>query len=1318
MSGEGAGDGRDETPHEAQLLSATRLFLIVVLFVGLAAYSIWNSDRFQTLMQGVSQQRLSELLKRPVTFRRVDFHIFPPSIALADVRIENDPRIGGEPLLSAAELTIGGGVSVSGRELRLGRVRAVSPRISLVQFDDGTWNLPPGLTGPAENGGLAVRIGELVVQRGVFELEGRAMGIDGRLDDFAVEVSTLGSRRYGGTLACRRAQLRLPGAEPLVFGVDLRFRLEAGRSATVEALRVVGEFGELNASGTVENLENPTILLMTSGQLHVAEVERIFRSRLGFEGDATVRADIRIPPAGGFRITGKVESASIDAKGFPVEEIEATVVARPEALVATIEKARYAGGVATGLYRIEGLAGGKRPQPMTLTLDVRGMSVERFFGDLELPGTGLSGQAALGIALRWAEGGLERSDGAMTVAIEPGPPASLVRGRHGIPIGGGGALSVVDGRIVFPGTTFRFPASTLELTGGMQIGQWTPDFDFRLRSRDLVEVDRLFQNFTAASGGSPDPLGLGGSGEAEGHMAKSWGNPDVTARIAAENTRYAGVLFGSVRGAVDMNDGAFLFHPLRVYDGSATVSLEGTARYRRDPARPQFDLTATAKDYPIERLLDYLDLEYPISGRLSGSFPLSGSPPDTVSGGGIMTLEDAVIWGQPIPRASGRATLSPGRFELDEVRAQIGEGTLGGSGAIELRDKTFEVRAAGDAVPIQELRAVAEASDELSGKLTFELTGSGSFDRPDLTVSAELADARFHGRAIPPDLSPRLEAKMTKGQLSGTLSAPGHWTLSATGEPFGSPGRIEAELEAPDLASFVMFTPFELPEGVGGAVTANGRFAWTETDAPVSGDVVVTQARLDTRARPALLSTAGPAQVRIANRRLTLETLRAVGEGIDFTLVGALDGAGAEKRIEGRVAGTADAAVLDLVRPAFGLSGRLTFDIGASGTVEEPAFNGSVRIEDGRYRTAGYSFDDIEGTLRLVGSAGEIDGLRARVADGEAFAAGSFRLEGSSVTSYRIAVQGRTISVRAIPALRLVVDADLVLSGDPLDREIRGEVTLLRGTYTKDVDLTVSDLLSKSRPSGALAAREPWKERTALDVRIVSAAALEVRNNVARLSGTVDLTARGTLADPILLGQVLLDEGGRVVFSDIRYEVESGAITFSNTTRIAPFVDLRARADIKGYDLVVALVGTWPRVSANFTSDPPLTNDEILGLILSGTPPDTREQSKTTDQLVSAAGGIVTGAVTGGITRGGKEIFKLDRFQIDPVFEGSTLTTFRTTIGKKITQDLTVTSSIAVDSSKDPIIRIEWQVSDSVFIQLLRDEDGNFSVTFRRRQRL
>ena len=353
-----------------------------------------------------------------------------------------------------------------------------------------------------------------------------------------------------------------------------------------------------------------------------------------------------------------------------------------------------------------------------------------------------------------------------------------------------------------------------------------------------------------------------------------------------------------------------------------------------------------------------------------------------------------------------------------------------------------------------------------------------------------------------------------------------------------------------------------------------------------------------------------------------------------------------------------------------------------------------------------------------MGNSAEIEGLRARVAEGEAFLSGNLRFEGARLKDFRLVGQGRRISIRAVPALRLTVDADLVATGGEAGNQVRGEITLLRGTYSKDVEITLNDILERTRPTGVLSAREAWKEQTTLDVRIVSAAALEVRNNLARLSGTVDLRARGTLADPVLLGQVILDEGGRVVFSDIRYEIEAGTLTFSNADRIAPFVDIRARAEVKGYNLVVMLAGTWPRINANFTSDPPLANDAILGLLLSGSPPDTRNPTDTASQLVSAAGGAVAGAATAPLRTQTKRLFKLDRFQIEPVFTGSQITTVRSTIGKQITQDLAVTSSIALDSSKEPIVRVEWQATNDIFVQLIRDENGILSVSVRRRQRL
>ena len=59
MPGEDASREGPRTPPEAQRLSTSRLLLVVVLFFALAAYSIWNSDRFQTLLQDLMESMQS-----------------------------------------------------------------------------------------------------------------------------------------------------------------------------------------------------------------------------------------------------------------------------------------------------------------------------------------------------------------------------------------------------------------------------------------------------------------------------------------------------------------------------------------------------------------------------------------------------------------------------------------------------------------------------------------------------------------------------------------------------------------------------------------------------------------------------------------------------------------------------------------------------------------------------------------------------------------------------------------------------------------------------------------------------------------------------------------------------------------------------------------------------------------------------------------------------------------------------------------------------------------------------------------------------------
>jgi hypothetical protein len=435
-------------------LPPLRLFGIILVFLVAAAYAVWKSDRFQSLIHGVSQQRLQEALGRQVTFQTVEIRVFRRGAAGGRADRQRPEPSG--PLLTVEEISIGGGVSLVARELRLGKIRALRPRIALTQLPDGTWNLPPGLSGPSK-GGVKLQIGSVLVQEGVLELQGRKIGFDGNLENFAAEIVSLGADKYRGSLEARRAVFQLPGAEPIVTGLSTRFRLDAARGVTIDALDLSGSFGRLHASGAVETFHGANTVLSASGEVSIDEIERIFHSALGFSGGAHVDAKIEVPPSGGFRIAGSVAAPRVRASVFTFDNLTATGAVRPEDLTARIDRADYAGGKASGVFRIGNLTG--TPRPMTLAIESSGLSLERFFGDIGMAGTGLSGAAALSVALRWGEAGISRADGGGTVSITAGPPSSIVAGRFGAPTSGGGALAIVNGRIGLEAVTLRFPQS-------------------------------------------------------------------------------------------------------------------------------------------------------------------------------------------------------------------------------------------------------------------------------------------------------------------------------------------------------------------------------------------------------------------------------------------------------------------------------------------------------------------------------------------------------------------------------------------------------------------------------------------------------------------------------------------------------------------------------------------------------------------------------------------------------------------------------------------------------------------------------------------
>jgi hypothetical protein len=1294
---------------------------MLIVFVVLSGYAVWKSERFQSLVFGVSQARLSQVLGVPVSFQTVEVSLLPPSLRLANVRIGNPPALGlpeSPPLLEVQEVSVGGGISISGGELRLGRIHATGPRVHLVQLPDGRMNLPPGTGRPATGRGLKIVIRSLGVEDGSFDFNGRKAEVDGELVDFAADVTARGRDRYGGVLAARRAVVKMPSAEPIVFSLNTRFRLEPGHGFLFDRITLEGDFGRIGATGRVPVDPGSVVTATVTGRASIAEIEQLFRSDLGFEGEVVIDAHVQVPPRGDFRISGSLTSARVDAQGFLLEDVFAEITADRGTLLASIERASYAGGRAAGVLRIGNLTGDEE-KAFTLSIDGKGISFERFFADVDLPGIGLTSTADLLVTLRWREGaGLERADGGGSLTLHPGPARSIVAGRHGLPASGSGGLSVVGGKIGFEGFVMRLPQSTVELSGGLRIGKWQPELGFAIRSEDFAEIDALYQNLTAALGDPPEALGLGGRGEARGSLEGDWANPRARIELTGSAARFSEVLFGDASGTIRIEDRAFHFEPLRIALDGGTGEVQGRLSFSTPPSGDRFDLRVEAERYPLAPLKEFFELDYPVEGVVTGAFPISGRE-ESLRGGGPVNLEQAEVYGQKFDRIAGSLLFTPGKIALEEIRAERSGAVLTGRGDYTFDGEAYSFVAQAEKLPLEILDPLAEADlEEIDGLLTLRAQGEGTLARPNLQISATISEARFFGRTVPEDRAPRLEARIVEGRLAATVEAAGFWKITAAGDVTATPVALDLALEAPDLGALLALTPQPLPEPFTASISGAGRFTLSESDEGLpDGEFRISSVSLGTARERNALSASGITG-RLTTGTLSLDEFEAVGSDSSLRLRLAVGLEGDTNALDaaatGRVGAATAGAFADL--PATGV---LRVDVRAEGSLQEPRLHGSIRLEDGRYQVEAFSqiLENIEGSMTFEGTQVSIDGLRARFGGGEVFAAGIWEIGGDAPA--HLTVRAQKVSLRLSRDARVQIDANLGISADETGYDVRGEINLLRASYLRDFELTLATLLQRGRrPAGETI--EPWQEQTRLEVRVVSTAGLEVRNNLARITGSMDLLVRGTVARPRLYGQIFIDEGGRVTFRDQRYEMESGTITFAGSEEFAPILDLRARTEAGAYDVVVSIAGVWPRLQTTLTSDPPLPTGAIASLILTGEDPRasgavTRDPSQS---LASAAGDVVVGAAMSPISSGAQKLFGLDRFRIDPTFQGGTISSARATIGKQITPELYVSYSQSFNSNEQPVFEVEWRASRDLLVEALRDVYGNYILTVRRRQKL
>ena len=401
------------------------------------------------------------------------------------------------------------------------------------------------------------------------------------------------------------------------------------------------------------------------------------------------------------------------------------------------------------------------------------------------------------------------------------------------------------------------------------------------------------------------------------------------------------------------------------------------------------------------------------------------------------------------------------------------------------------------------------------------------------------------------------------------------------------------------------------------------------------------------------------------------------------------------------------------------------------GTLKDPAVSGEAVLRDARLVVPGLpsSLEKIAGEVRFSGDQVVVDNLVA----GD-FAGGTVRVSGNMTLpepgrplSYRAQIAARGITLRYPEGFVNHGDVDLTLTPSEGGRLLRGTVNLDRIYYLENVPVATLDIVKRlfQRSRLEVAPTNGFLASTQVNIVVAGPGALRVHNNVADLHGDVNLTLRGNLARPVVLGSVQIEPGGKLVYSDNEYRVERGQLTFDNAYRIDPVIDVVVRTRVRDFDITVNFSGTLERLSTNFSSNANLADLEILTLLATGqelseeerlralsTPPG---QTALLPQNNITAGSFLAGQAASAIGQRVGSLFGFDRFRINPIAAetGQSVGGVGVTVGKRLSKDVFVTYSTDPTASRQNVLQVEWRVASNVTLLLTQTTNKGYAVDAR-----
>jgi hypothetical protein len=400
---------------------------------------------------------------------------------------------------------------------------------------------------------------------------------------------------------------------------------------------------------------------------------------------------------------------------------------------------------------------------------------------------------------------------------------------------------------------------------------------------------------------------------------------------------------------------------------------------------------------------------------------------------------------------------------------------------------------------------------------------------------------------------------------------------------------------------------------------------------------------------------------------------------------------------------------LSLIFPWRGAEGEINCKLELSGSLLKPEIKAIADFKGKELPIPKFAhrFEDFSGLILFENNKLQLLSFTAKLGGGKINGFGEISFNNiKNIDRMSLHLDGKNMLLSPFEGARFLCDSKLNLVKDEGVFLLKGDIfvhqMLWRRNFWDRITFSSSPFLKNESENKLL-------EDLLLDINIRSEKDCWINNSFGTIECKFNLRIFGNVNSPSLLGEITALRG-KLFFQDRIFNLIEGKIDFINPLNPSnPEINFKAETFVKDYRVLFSLKGPVNHLKPELSSSPPLPPEEILALLALGEAfKRTYSYDKSTQLSISS---LLSFKLTEGITNRAKKIFGIDWFKISPVLIGSIpQTTPRLSLGKKITEDITILYSTNLSTHRKDYLFLEWKFAKDISIIAIRDEEGRIGL--------